>query len=54
MARMGKFLFFALADFGVNAFILINMKYVVKLVDFVNTPLEKLPDPILFINIMNI
>ena len=37
---------FALADLGVNAFILINTKCAVKLADFLNIPLEELLTPI--------
>ena len=35
-----------LADLEVNAFTLINTKCAVKLADFLNAPLEKLPTPI--------
>ena len=38
---------FALADSKVNTFALINTKYITKLADFLNAPLEKLPKPIL-------
>src|SRR6266702_1030452 len=38
---------FALANSKANAFTLINTKYVIKLADFLNIPLEKLPKPIL-------
>ena len=32
-----------LADLKINAFTLINTKCIIKLTDFLNTPLEKLP-----------
>ena len=38
---------FALANSKANAFSLIDTKYAIKLADFLNTPLEKLPKPIL-------
>ena len=42
-----QLLTFALANLGVTAFALINTKCVIKLADFLNVPLEKLPKPIL-------